>query len=290
MSKLKWLGAQGDIDRLVARGKLERAIELLEEQLREAPESVGCRQQLGDILGRAGHKQRAIAVLAPLIDAFATDGFTAKAIAVIKKLERLDPKRVDTGHLIAKVRRQAEPSEPVPLVPAHLESETITLEPLPDDGGDRPEATSMIDADWFEQVESRRPTFGWSPLLDDLPPATFDAVAGSLILLVKNPGSIIFGQGERATSVFVLANGFARAYRRSASERYRQALVFEEGQFFGEEALFEPDARRPITVTAAAECELLEIDPGALARIVAANPEARDELEAVYEQRPWVLE
>lgn len=240
MPKLTWFGGTEDVDQLIARGKLKRAIRIFEEQQGEDPANTVCRQQLGDVLGRAGHKERAIAVLSPLIDEFANDGFVAKAIAVIEKLERLDPERIDTAHLISKVRKQSEPAETVPLIPAHLESDTVTLE-AGGAGEEDQHATSMINANWFQEMESMRPAGGWSPLLDDLPPEAFDEVVGNLHLLVKNPGAIVFGQGETAESIFLLASGFARAYRRSDEEQpYRQVLVFEEGQFFGEEALLEP--------------------------------------------------
>lgn len=284
---MKWFG-QEDVNQLIARGKLKRAIQILEVQLHDDPESISCRQQLGDILGRAGKKQHAIRVLAPLIDQFTQGGFAAKAIAVIKKIERMDPDRVDTAQLIAKVRRSSESAQSsVPLIPAHLESDTISGIDIPvRNDKERPMATSEIDPNWYHanKVDHR-----WSPLLDDLAAEDFDAIIGRLSLIVKNSGAIITGQGERAASIFVLASGYARGYRRSDNNRYRQALIFEEGQFFGEEALMESKASRPITVTAASECELLEIDLDNLERIVAANPLARSHLERVYRARAWVF-
>ena len=47
MAKLKWFGGKDNVDSLVARGKLDRAIQMLEAQLKEDPKSVTCRQQLG---------------------------------------------------------------------------------------------------------------------------------------------------------------------------------------------------------------------------------------------------
>ena len=286
MAKLKWFGGKDNVDSLVARGKLDRAIQMLEAQLKEDPRSVACRQQLGDILGRAGHKDRAIAVLAPLIDEFAADGFTAKAIAVVKKLERMDPERVDTSMLFSRIQRTSEAALPQPFVPVHIEADTDTFEPI-QMTKDRPVATSSVDSDWFKEMQ--RPNFGWSPLLEGLPAEALDEVVGRLNLIVKNPGAIITGQGEAASSIFVLASGFARAYRRSSNQRYRQVLVFEEGQFFGEEAIMGPDPVRPITVTAASQCELLEVDLESLNDVIAANPNARQHLEQAHDRRSWVV-
>ena len=294
----KWFGGKADVDELVARGKFGRAIEELEERLRREPDSTTHRQRLGDILGRAGRVDDAVGVLRPLADAFVREGSSAKAIAVVKKIERLDPES-DVSALLAKVRDVADPPRKAPRaqaeaptmlalssLPAHLESDSVEIAPFRD-LKDRPTATSDIDAGWSERLKAEQGTFGWSPLLEGLPAEVFTKVVGRLKLLIKNPGAIICGEGERAASLFVLARGFARVYRRSRDGRQRQIMVLEEGRFFGEEVLLENDARRPITVTAASECELLEIDLEELSVILSVHSKARERLERAYSQRIW---
>ena len=288
MKKRTWFGAP-DVDELIARGKLDRAIPELEKRLREQPESTSHRQRLGDILGRAGRTREAIAVLMPLVESFACDGFAAKAIAVVKKIERLAPGRDDASALLTKVRELAEPSMPMPLISPHLESDTVGVEPFQDDVGDRPLATSSVDASWQDRLEAERPDYGWSPVLEGLPTEVFDQVVGRLRLVVKNPGAIICAEGEPASSLLVLARGYARVYRRTGDSRQRQVMVLEEGRFFGEEALLENEARRPVTVTAASECELLEIDLQDLSAILAANPAVRTRLEKTHARRAWAV-
>ncbi len=286
MKKRTWFGTP-DVDELIARGKLDRAIPELEKRLRKQPESTSQRQRLGDILGRAGRTAEAIAVLAPLVEGFARDGFAAKAIAVVKKIERLDPGRGDTSALLAMVRELAQPSMSVPLISPHLESDTVGVEPFRDDIGDRPLATSSVDARWQDRLETERPDYGWSPVLEGLPPEVFVEVVGRLRLVIKNPGAIICAEGEPAPSLLVLARGYARVYRRSGDCGQRQVMVLEEGRFVGEEALLESAARRPVTVTAASECELLEIDLQDLSMILAANPAVRARLEKTHSRRAW---
>ena len=292
----KWFGGKADVDDLVARGKFALAIEELEKRLRREPANTAHRQRLGDILGRVGHVEEAIRVLTPLVGAFVREGSSAKAIAVVKKIERLDPE-VDSSALLGTVREVAEPSRTAaqqapPLTPSrlplssHLESDSVEITPF-GDHRDRPTATSDIDPSWHERMKADQGDFGWSPILDGLPAAAFDKVVGRLKLLIKNPGAIICAEGERAASLFVLARGFARVYRRTPDARQRQIMVLEEGRFFGEEALLERGALRPITVTAASECELLEIDMEELSVILSVNLKARERLERTYSQRIW---
>ena len=214
--------------------------------------------------------------------------FTAKAIAVIKKIERLDPSRDDIGQLVAKVQAEAEPAEPLPLIPVHFESDTVSMEPFTDDPG-RPIATSAVDANWQQRLDDERGDFTRSPLLADLPSEALRSLIGDLNLLIKNPGAVICGQGEAASSVFILASGFARAYRRGENQRYRQVVVLEEGHFFGEEALLEQDPKRPVTVTAASECELLDIDLFTLRELLNTRPAISEKLRKAHRRRPWNL-
>ena len=120
-----WFKSDEDIDTLIAKGKLTRAAKLLREQLQSKPKSTRLRQQLGDVLGRAGKPEEAISVLAPLVHEFAKQGFSTKAIAVVKKIQRLDPGRKDTDQLVQRVRHEAEapPAINPPLVHGHLSSE-----------------------------------------------------------------------------------------------------------------------------------------------------------------------
>ena len=53
--------------------------------------------------------------------------------------------------------------------------------------------------------------------------------------------------------------------------------------------MIEPDAGRMTTVTAASDCELLEIDIPTLREILLAHHDVLDQLEGVYRCRPWAL-
>ena len=283
-----WFRAEEDINVLIAKGKLEKASRILTRKLDSEPRNTRIRQLLGDVLGRAGRSDEAIEVLAPLVKEYTEDGFATKAIAVVKKIQRLDPTRPDVDRLIERVQSEAEEpiTEALPLVRGFDPDPEPEVEPTPSPRN-RPEATSSLDRDWFKKAAGRA-DFHWSPILNQLSRHELIETIGSLTLIIKHSGSIIYGEGDPANSLFVLATGFARAFERSTG-RYQQAEVFEEGQFFGEEAFLSPDAGRMTTVTAASDCELLEIDLVTLREIMLTHHDVLDQLEGVFRCRPWAV-
>src|SRR5688572_29533138 len=103
---LDWLNTplDADIGHLIAQRKRAKAIEALHAQLqgRHAP-SVNVRLQLADLLIQAGRGAEAIPVLVALADEFAADGFVAKAVAILKRVEKLEPDRPDVGERLARL-------------------------------------------------------------------------------------------------------------------------------------------------------------------------------------------
>lgn len=91
---LSWLGTR-DVNQLIAKGNYPKAIKILEGQLKQDPDSVHLRQQLADVLVRDGRKRRAIEILESLVHEYAEEGFLTKAIAVLKKVQRIDPEQSD---------------------------------------------------------------------------------------------------------------------------------------------------------------------------------------------------
>jgi hypothetical protein len=86
-------GRDDDIATLVAKKQYSKAIEIIRAQLHAKGADQRMRLQLGDILVMAGRPRDAVAVLLPLADEYARDGFAAKAISVLKKIQKIDPRR-----------------------------------------------------------------------------------------------------------------------------------------------------------------------------------------------------
>jgi hypothetical protein len=100
--------------------------------------------QLADVLVLAGKPREAVAVLAPLADEYAREGFAAKAVAVLKKIQKIDPSRRDTEQKLASLIQEKQRVATVSLPPAmssagggmpEIGIEEIGMEPPPGLGG-----------------------------------------------------------------------------------------------------------------------------------------------------------
>ena len=103
---LEWFGSANgpSVGQLIARKKFARAIEVLREQLHGEASNPRVRMQLADVLVMAGRPQEAAPVLLALADDHAAQGSGAKAIAVLKKLQKIEPGRNIDRKLAALIR------------------------------------------------------------------------------------------------------------------------------------------------------------------------------------------
>lgn len=111
-----------DVATLIARKNYSKAIEVIREQLKTQRADARLRLQLGDVLALAGRDKDAVQVLAPLADEFAREGFAAKAVAILKKIQKLDPGRRDVDAKLATLieQKQRHATVVLPLVPPPL--------------------------------------------------------------------------------------------------------------------------------------------------------------------------
>src|SRR5882672_5874915 len=94
-------GKGEDVGVLIAKKNYTRAIEVIREQLLTQRNDPRLRLQLADVLVSAGKNKEAVTILLPLADEFAKDGFAAKAISILKKVQKIDPGRRDIDSRLA---------------------------------------------------------------------------------------------------------------------------------------------------------------------------------------------
>ena len=94
-------GKGEDVGALIAKKNYTRAIEVIREQLQTQRNDPRLRLQLADVLVSAGKNKEAVTILLPLADEFAKDGFAAKAISILKKVQRIEPGRRDIDSRLA---------------------------------------------------------------------------------------------------------------------------------------------------------------------------------------------
>ncbi|MEO8500648.1 MAG: cyclic nucleotide-binding domain-containing protein [Vicinamibacteria bacterium] len=88
---------------LIAKKNFPKAIEVLRAQTQAKPHDRRMRLQLADVYVMAGQDRMAIPVLMTLADQEASDGFAAKAIAILKRIEKIEPGRRDVEDRMAKM-------------------------------------------------------------------------------------------------------------------------------------------------------------------------------------------
>src|SRR5262249_52386849 len=88
---------------LIAKKNFPKAIELLRAQTQAKPHDRRPRLQLADVYVMAGQDRLAVPVLMTLADQEASDGFAAKAIAILKRIEKIEPGRRDVEERLAKL-------------------------------------------------------------------------------------------------------------------------------------------------------------------------------------------
>ena len=123
-----------DIAALIAKKDYARAIQVIKRKLEANRHDSRLRLQLGDLLVLAGKTKEAVAILTPLADEFAREGFAAKAIAVFKKIQKIDPSQRDVeaklAALIQDKQRVATVAPPPAAAMPEFGMEEIGFEPV----------------------------------------------------------------------------------------------------------------------------------------------------------------
>ncbi len=90
-------------EKLIAQGKIDQAIGQLELLVRDNPRDMNTINKIGDLYSRIGKKREAILQFNKIGDFYAKDGFFLKAIAIYKKVMKLDPSHLDSYVRLAEL-------------------------------------------------------------------------------------------------------------------------------------------------------------------------------------------
>ena len=307
---LGWLsGSKGaSVSDLINRRQYNKALDLLWAELKQGSRSSRLRLQIADVLVLAGRGREAVPLLTALSDEFARDGFAAKAIAVLKKAERIRPGDNAVERRLAGLIQQKEEAEELTITPtgsfnvAQFDIEEIQDEPAAASGAIALELTAEAEQgvrdgllnvlhEALEEASQEQPSPEQtnadplaSPLFSDFSQEELVAVIRGLKLLSFRPGDIIISQGEAGDSLFVLSSGRVRAWVRNGQGRHEQVREMAEGAFFGEISILS-GSPRSATITACTACELLELDRKTLDEITRTHPRVLFVLQEFYRER-----
>ncbi|HET7293469.1 MAG TPA: cyclic nucleotide-binding domain-containing protein [Vicinamibacteria bacterium] len=308
---------------LIAKKQYGKAVELLQKHLKARPKDQRLRLQLADTLVLANRGKDAAPILMGLADEHAQDGFAAKAIAILKRIEKVSPGRRDVeerlAHLIREKTRAADSSAPTrggaepafgleefdpsadPLARGPelgmaagpdlgIEAATpLRLEPepeiLPTVAADSDEDLAYLAAAEEESASAKGGDAMFStPLFQGFSEQDLAAVIHGLELLTFEPGDVLVAEGAPGDSLFILSTGSVKAFVRNPSGHYTKVHTLVEGDFFGEISAL-TGKPRTATLVAASYCEVLELKKKNLDEITATHPQVREVLKKFHEDR-----
>lgn len=111
-----------------------------------------------------------------------------------------------------------------------------------------------------------------SLLLASAPEPVAQAVLASAHLREFERGATIFLQGERATAIYIVAEGWIKLYRIAPNGTEAVVGVFTKGRSFGEAVAFRHDIY-PVSAEAVTDCSLIRIEADVFLRLLRDNPE-----------------
>jgi hypothetical protein len=288
-------GSRDEIADRTARRDFDGAIRLIRKELERDGASFSRRAQLSDVLALAGRPEESARILDVLAGEMVSQGFTAKAIALLKKSQRVLPGQPEVEKRLAALVRAKEEEmslsfrgvlkpppvigdEPAPArAPRTLESELSDIaDEMMASGGPLPAGGGQVGAAGKPVVIT--------PLFGEFSEEELVEVIRGLTLQSFEPGDVIVTEGETGGSLFVVTTGLVKAFTRNDSGRSVKVRELGEGDFFGEISVMTGNPRSA-TVTAATPCELLELDRKTLDSIVAVHPHVWTVMGGISRQR-----
>lgn len=85
-------------------------------------------------------------------------------------------------------------------------------------------------------------------------------------------GATIFLQGEKASAIYIVAEGWVKLYRISRSGAEAVVAVFTKGSSFGEAVAFRNDVY-PVAAEAVTDCSLIRIEADTIISLIRETPE-----------------
>jgi hypothetical protein len=154
------------LSQLIAKKRYPKAIEIIREELQRRRRDPRLRRQLADVLVMAGRPKEAVPILFELADDMALSGAAGKAIALLKRAQRLEPGQKEVEERLAYLITQEKAPSPDPWSRARPEPS----EPPPPRYDDPPSPAFLGDLEEVsEDAEVRAPSPGPPPAVEPPP-------------------------------------------------------------------------------------------------------------------------
>ena len=90
-------------EKLLSRGKLDQALKEYLRVLEDNPKDISTLNKVGDLYVRMNRQQESIPYFSRIADHYAKDGFFLKAIAIYKKINKIDPAQLEVYDKLAEL-------------------------------------------------------------------------------------------------------------------------------------------------------------------------------------------
>jgi tetratricopeptide (TPR) repeat protein len=250
------------LDEYLAAKNYGKALRAIESELAKNPDQLNLRLRQADILDLSGDRKRAIFILHNVAEGQARDGFYARAIAIYKKILRLDPEQ-DVHSQLAQ------------LIDDDRKSKTADH---------RRRKTEAALSEQASESTQELKELAASSLFASFKREALVEVLASTEVRSYAAGDIIVTEGEPGSSLFLIVSGVVKVFTRTDDGINLQLAELGLGDFFGEVSLL-TGKPRTATITAHTDVTAIELDRTDFETIVKNHPEARTTLEDFYKLR-----
>lgn len=251
----------------IAKKEFKKAIGLLRDRLSKQPKNPNMRMTLADTLLTDGQVEEAIKEYKDLASLYTEQGFIVKAIAVYKKVLKLNPALTEVEMLLSELSDKRI-TDSRPRMPA--------MKFPPDQGA--PEVSAEPEKMPNLEIETK--------LFRGLSAEEFEQVVSKLSLRHYEEDTIVVREGDPGDSMFIVVRGEVRVLTKNAQQKEVVLANLGEGEFFGEVSLL-TGRPRTATILTNVDSELLELTRDDYERIASKYPHVKDVVQEFHQQRAY---
>lgn len=241
---------------LVAQKEYKKAIDIYRERLTQDRENVNLRLQLADALLYYNQLPDALKEYKKVATSYANQGFMVKAIAIYKKMLKLNPGWKEIESLLENLSERLA-----------IDTEIAQTVPPPEE---KPPVAGSLELE--------------TTLFKDLTREEFKQIVANLTLRHYDEETIVVKEGDPGTSLFIIVQGQVRVLTRDPKQREVILATLSEGEFFGEISLLTGKPRTATIITNTSS-DLLELSRDDFAKIVKKHPRVQKVVEEFHLQR-----
>jgi len=278
-------GAQ-DPSVYVVRKEYPKAILAYRAQIAAQPNNYLLRHKLADVLCLAGKEKDSLGDYSAAAEGYAREGFLIKAIAILKKMQKLAPANTSVESRLAQLAAAGSSS---------ARAAALATDSPPNVGGSAGGGDLSLDMEALEEQPSIPPSpmgapattvrsIAETPLFSDLDADELRGVVGRLRHHAFMAGSVLVREGDPGDSLFVLSEGRVKVTTLGPKGKSVQLAELKEGDFFGEVSLL-TGKPRTATITSLDGAEVLELTRSDLEALERKHPRVRDVIREFYEKR-----